>query len=196
MSDRPKLNPEILAFLASLGRNEWDTVLLKVGHYAAQWRMLVGHVDAVDVTSLAILSLFDGSRRWRPEHAPTLDDLIRFLKSVVKSIVSHQRTSAESRRRVYLSQPEDEWGETGSRATQSLQHKQSDRELFRLVTRAVQQHKDSESLLPVVSAIEACDGSIPEMAKHLRLEYEEVRRRVRKIERALIRHLRERNRSR
>jgi len=95
-------DPRVLARIQAMTPAEQETLILRLTDYAAsylRWRtgwirrgvLPEGH-DAASIANEAIARVLQGSRRWDPEAEP---DLLRYLKSVVKSIVWDLMKGAE-----------------------------------------------------------------------------------------------------
>jgi RNA polymerase sigma factor (sigma-70 family) len=89
-----------------LDQADWQRVVLGLTSYAVslvalrQWKtaegmLPKGHTPA-DLVCEAIRLVFEGDRQWNPEQDP---DLLRYMKSVVKSLVSHLLRSRDHRAR-------------------------------------------------------------------------------------------------
>jgi RNA polymerase sigma factor (sigma-70 family) len=89
-----------------LDQADWQRIVLDLASYAVslvalrQWKtgdgmLPKGHTPE-DLAYEAIRLVFEGDRQWNPERDP---DLLRYLKSVVKSLVSHLVRSKDHRAR-------------------------------------------------------------------------------------------------
>lgn len=84
----------VLKYLYSVDSAEWERIVLNLASYAAYLlKRLSWHtgaipmgVEAGDLALMSIEALFDDTRKWNPSSNP---DLLKYLKSVVKSKVSH-----------------------------------------------------------------------------------------------------------
>lgn len=78
---------------------DWSIAILRLTAYALYLQSLSGKrlpkgLEAEDVAMMAIEKVLTGERNWNPENNP---DLLAYLKSVMKSIYSNERSSADAK---------------------------------------------------------------------------------------------------
>lgn len=95
-------DPKVVERIRAMGPNEQEEIILQLTDYAAaliRWKTrwiprgrLPAGEEAKDLAMEAIRRVLQGSRRWDPDAEP---DLLPYLKSVVRSIMSDRLEKAE-----------------------------------------------------------------------------------------------------
>lgn len=88
------MDKEVLRHIEGVDSAEWERIVLKLTLYAGyllkrlSWRtgVVPKGLEADDLALESIKEVLDGQRKWNPFNNP---DLLNYLKSVVKSKVSH-----------------------------------------------------------------------------------------------------------
>lgn len=85
--------------LQLLDEFDWGTAIIKLTAYAIsicsfRGKLLPKGLEAEDLVMNAIEKLYNGDRAWNPVKDP---DLLRYLKSVIKSILSNETSSCDSK---------------------------------------------------------------------------------------------------
>jgi DNA-directed RNA polymerase specialized sigma24 family protein len=114
-----------LVNIPQLSDDQWTELVERLAHHASckllrlYWRGILGSrggrvpggVESADLASAAIVDVLDGTRVWDPEAHP---DLLKFLRSIVDSKVSHLVSEVENRKSRRFAPPDAE--EEGSAA--------------------------------------------------------------------------------
>ncbi|RYE54313.1 MAG: hypothetical protein EOP48_12610, partial [Sphingobacteriales bacterium] len=86
------------------GQN-WENIIIKLTAYAVLLCLRTPtDQEPEDIAMAAITKVYEGQRHWNPADEP---DLLRYLKSVVKSMVSNDATSSDSTKKVQTVEVED-----------------------------------------------------------------------------------------
>ena len=115
-------DPRVFERIQAIGKERLDEIIVQLGLYAAwqiarktRWMprgVLPKGYDAESLALEAISRVLDGSRRWNPEAEP---DFLRYLKSVVTSILWDLQKAAEKERLEPGSEDEETSVELASR---------------------------------------------------------------------------------
>lgn len=159
-----------------LNDQNWDEIIIKLTAYAV-WLcvMIPTDQDPEDIAMGAITKVYEGQRKWNPDDEP---DLLRYLKSVVKSMVNNDITSANSTRRKQV----DDISEL-----QVVHHDHMDEELYsrQLNEKILHDMQGDAELCLVYKALK--DGYLPgEISAEYGLEIKKVQYAQRRLKRLAI----------